>query len=585
MAGCRLELLLVLTWTLLLVSVQGWERINETQLRSLYEPGERGEPHDPTDYSSGLDQGEAKILEDVVLEAEGVASSENFDADVDYDDLDIDDSRPTHYGGGVDHGVKVKFEDEPPRSWPGSCNPTASDLEVVCSESGFQITLPTGPLSEVKVFGSGDSLLPIVGAPENCGYEVDPLKNTLTVPFNGCNVERHANGFSLQLLYTDTLGQKRVSTTSCNKFDPDMLPRSGGGPLMCVKLVRDPEALVPPAMIPVPPVPQPGLPQPAFPQPSPTLRQNCGIPVGEQVRCGHYGISISECQAMGCCVNLLASVCYYPLEECTVDQHFVFAIRYNSASIPVDPTRLIVPGNPECKPAIVNNRVAIFKFKVTECGTHSYDVGEVTIYLAEVQSIVHALNLKYGVITRTDPLRFLIECRYNKWGTAQSMASVGYMVKTPPSSMPSSVISNSLYGVELRIAKDETYSSFYDHHHQPLRLLLGRPVYLELRLSSPNADAIILVNYCLAYPRSAKNALVLIYEGCANPHDPHVSILKVSNVPGVNHEKRFIVSAFQFMDQRTNKYLNEEIYFMCSAEVCLPAEKRCDERCFDGRVQ
>uniref|UniRef100_A0A3Q4HGB1 Zona pellucida sperm-binding protein 4-like n=1 Tax=Neolamprologus brichardi TaxID=32507 RepID=A0A3Q4HGB1_NEOBR len=574
MAGCRLELLLVLTWTLLPVSVRGWERINETQLRSLYEPGERGEPHDPT----GKQQGDgwagvfirighlrlvasnsllpdAKILEDVVLEAEGVASSENFDSDVDYDDLAIDDSRPTHYGGGgVDRGFQVKFEDEPPRSWPGSCNPTASDLEVVCSESGFQIILPTGPLSEVKVFGSGDSLLPIVGAPENCGYEVDLLKNTLTVPFNGCNVERHADGFSLQLLYTDTLGQKRVSTTSCDKFDPEMVPRSG--------------------------VPQPGLPQPAFPQSSPTLRQRECIPVGEQVRCGHYGISIPECRAMGCCVDLLASVCYYPLEECTVDQHFVFAIRYNSASIPVDPTRLIVPGNPECKPAIVNNQVAIFKFKVTECGTHSY----VTIYLAEVQSIVHALNLKYGVITRTDPLRFLIECRYNKWGTAQSMASVGYMVKTPPSSMPSSVISNSLYGVELRIAKDETYSSFYDHHHQPLRLLLGRPVYLELRLSSPNADAIILVNYCLAYPRSARNALVLIYEGCANPHDPHVSILKVSNVPGVNHEKRFIVSAFQFMDQRTNKYLNEEIYFMCSAEVCLPAEKRCDERCFDGRV-
>lgn len=90
----------------------------------------------------------------MVLEAEGVASSENFDSDVDYDDLAIDDSRPTHYGGGgVDRGFQVKFEDEPPRSWPGSCNPTASDLEVVCSESGFQITLPTGPLSEVKVFG------------------------------------------------------------------------------------------------------------------------------------------------------------------------------------------------------------------------------------------------------------------------------------------------------------------------------------------------------------------------------------------------------------------------------------------------
>lgn len=32
------------------------------------------------------------------------------------------------------------------------------------------------------------------------------------------------------------------------------------------------------------------------------------------MRCGHYGISIPECRAMGCCVDLLASVCYYPLE-------------------------------------------------------------------------------------------------------------------------------------------------------------------------------------------------------------------------------------------------------------------------------
>lgn len=32
-----------------------------------------------------------------------------------------------------------------------------------------------------------------------------------------------------------------------------------------------------------------------------------------------------------------------------------------------------------------------------------------TIYLAEVQSIVLALNLKYGVVTRTDPLR-LVSC-------------------------------------------------------------------------------------------------------------------------------------------------------------------------------
>lgn len=63
------------------------------------------------------------------------------------------------------------------------------------------------------------------------------------------------------------------------------------------------------------------------------------------------------------------------------------------------------------------------------------------------------------------------------------------------------------------IPTDETYTHFYPTNYQPLKLLLGNPVYLELRLESPESDAVILVNYCLAYPRSATRALVLVYEG------------------------------------------------------------------------
>lgn len=60
---------------------------------------------------------------------------------------------------------------------------------------------------------------------------------------------------------------------------------------------------------------------------------------------------------------------------------------------------------------------------------------------------------------------------------------------------------------------DQTYSNYLEAAKLPLRLLLGKPVYLELRLLSPKPNAVIIVNYCIAYPRSAKNALVLIYEG------------------------------------------------------------------------
>lgn len=46
---------------------------------------------------------------------------------------------------------------------------------------------------------------------------------------------------------------------------------------------------------------------------------------------------------------------------------------------------------------------------------------------------------------------------------------------------------------------------------------------------------------------------------CANPYDPNVSILQVAGTPKNRYQRRFVVKAFQFMDQKTNQYLNEEV--------------------------
>uniref|UniRef100_A0A8P4G1V6 Zona pellucida sperm-binding protein 4-like n=1 Tax=Dicentrarchus labrax TaxID=13489 RepID=A0A8P4G1V6_DICLA len=555
MAGFRVELLfVVLTGTLLLVPVRGWETISETQLTNFYQTGQWSKPQSLTkpDDSSIFYDFDEQIPEDALPDVEGAATSDHgFQVET--------DSGPRDWASGTDSGFHMEFVDAPPRTWSGQ---SSSELSVVCSEVGFQIKLPTGPLSEVKVLGSKD-LLSVTTAPASCGYEVNSFKNTLTVPFTGCNVKL-TDSYSLQLLYVDNFGATQVATASCDvkkvKSDGKLFPRGNGQPTLKCS-------------------------DPTTAPPTPSNSQNCAVTVGERVQCGHWGMSSSACEMMGCCVDLSKSACYYPLDECTADQHLVFAIRYNSASIPVDPTKLVTPGFTNCKPVIVNDQVAIFKFKVTECGTRAYTVGETTIYLAEVQSVVQALNLKYGVITRSDPLRFMIECRYGKQGSSQqSLASVGYMVMTPTSTLPSSVVASGLYGVELRIATDQTYSSYLPTYHQPLRLLLGKPVHLELLLKSPKPDAVILVNYCIAYPRSAKNALVLVYEGCRNPYDPNVSILQISDLPKNRFVRRFVVKAFQFMDQTTNQYLDEEIYFMCSTEVCRTAEKTCQERCFDGKV-
>ncbi|XP_017277747.2 zona pellucida sperm-binding protein 1 isoform X1 [Kryptolebias marmoratus] len=660
MAWLRVDLLLVLTGTMLLVSVQGWGRISNSELLKFYETGVWSEPFSFTadeDDSYDFNNHKGKILEEsesvavnepspteeAILDVAGVsASPEEALQEAEDDDYDNDkdealdeveglatiemldpftgheDGKSTDVSNQPDvkqSEFHVEFVDAPPRSWVGCTN--SEGIKVVCSEDGFQITLPTGRLSGIKVLGYTN--ISVEDAPEYCGYHLIRNKNILAVHFSGCNVRNVEDVYSLQLSVIVS-GQTQVfrafcvddrkfasghfpptfdKRTKCSK--PAVAPPNAVDPrlLRCIHrstaspaTTKNPAAValgkwfrrtsVPPTTtaVPVKLNYRNGMLWPPKPH-------NCAVDAGEQISCGHSGISLSDCEKNGCCMDMYKKNCYYPLDECTADRHFVFAIRHDCAVIPVDPRKLVVPGSPRCKPVIVNNEVAIFKIKLGDCGVHSYEVGGMKIYLMEVHTAVDSLNLKYGIISRTDPVRFIIECRYSKHESAvadPSVASVGYMVKTSTSDLPSSIISSGLYEVELKIAKDHTYSSYYPTYHQPLQVLLGHPVHLELNLKSYKPDAVILVNYCLAYPRTAKNALVLIHEGCANPNDPTVSLLKVGDLPTSRHQRRFKVEAFQFMDQKTNKYLDEEIYFMCSAEVCIPSEKPCEERCFDGNV-
>ncbi|XP_010789765.1 zona pellucida sperm-binding protein 4-like [Notothenia coriiceps] len=629
MAGIKVDLwvVLMLSGTLLLGPVRGWKPITIDQLNNFYETGQWGEPEpsvtstdDHIDFDEVIPEEELHELgpstgrnpmsahhgfeEDVEdSHPQNWASAPNSAFQVEFDDYDapernmargserefqtgFEDAPQRNSASGTNSGFQVDFDDADapernmargidqdfrrgfvnalPRSWTSGTCPTSSGLSVTCSEAGFKI-VPTGSLSDVKVLGSKE-LMAVMDAPGFCGYKVNAFQKTLTVPFTGCNV-KHTDGYSLQLLYVDEFGSTQVTTAICDEVpDHGLFPRTSG--------LDKPRHVF-------------------IPTESPKQATNCAVVSGERVTCGTSQISSADCEKTGCCVDYSTSACYHPLDECTGDQHFVFAIRFDSASIPLDPTKLFIPGT-TCKPVIVNDKVAIFKFKVTECGARAYEVAGTKIYLAELQTIVKALNLKYGIITRTDPLRFMVECRYGQSGShPEPLANVGYMVKTLSSSLPSSVMSDGVLssvmsdglpssvrsGVQLRIATDQTYSNYLEDAKLPLRLLLGKPVYLELRLLSPKPNTAIMVNYCIAYTRSTKNALVLICEGCTNPYNPNLAILEVSDLPT---NRRFMVQAFQFMDQATNQYLNEEIYFMCSAEVFRTTEKTCAERGFDG---
>ncbi|XP_077404965.1 zona pellucida sperm-binding protein 1-like [Vanacampus margaritifer] len=531
----RLWLLSVLTWGLL---VSGWEQEDETSLSEESEPETLDEGSNGNEYDN---------------DDKGVFS--------DSEEVETLNHEPAKEGEATPNGTQEESAETSPRVWTSTTNPSRAGLRVTCEDEGFRIVLPAAQLSSVKVWSSALSVgteNPRPVAHDQCGLNVTRLDDTLTVPFTGCRAGDSDN-YGLQLRYEDELGEAQVATVTCHP-GPESTPGPSHGAGARASRCR------------TPPPPQ-----------APPRAQHCAVASEEQLLCGDYGILPGQCVGLGCCVNPTSYECFYPMDECTVDLHFVFIIRSTYANMPLDPTQLVIPGT-DCKPVVVNANFAIFKFKVTECGTRTYDIGMTRFYLAEVQTLVQALSLKYGIITRTDPLRFLVECRY---GLAahdhQPLASVGYMVKIPSRNLPTSIPSVGLYGVQLRIATDETFSTFLPSF-PTLRYILGKPVYLELRLLSPKPRATILVKYCLAFPRSAKNALVLVYEGCANPHDPNVAILQVSNLPQNRHQRRFVVKAFQFMDVKTKRYLDEQIHLLCSSEVCRSDEKTCEERCFDGKV-
>ncbi|XP_069047910.1 zona pellucida sperm-binding protein 4-like [Lepisosteus oculatus] len=444
------------------------------------------------------------------------------------------------------HAVTVKYYDvvrRTPATSTVTCSVAArrprprprppASPSVSCGEECLTATLPTGPLEEIRVRGPSGGLVSVLEAGQSCGYSAlrGRRGNTLTVPYTACHVSVQNAHYTLTVVYVTSEGETGSVRASC-------------------------------------PVLRPGP------------REGCRIPRSQRVSCGPEPLSPAQCLAKGCCVDPDTSSCYYPLEECTADKHFVFAVYRTSSVPPVDPASLVVAGNQSCAPVICTPDFAVFKIPVTGCGTHAFVVGETTIYLAEVEVLARRSSLNYGVITRDSPFRLLVECRYAEG----SLASTGYLVKSPY--LPSAVLSQGAFGVQLRIATDESYSRFYPQYHRPLRLLLGSPVHLEVRLlNAPDPGLVLLVHYCIAYPRSGQTVWVLLYEGCPNLLDyGHASTLHVhSQLPLPKHHRHFHIQTFQFLDGLSQQYLDEEIYFMCSTEVCLPSERRCVEGCFDGR--
>ncbi|GLD45952.1 zona pellucida sperm-binding protein 4-like protein, partial [Lates japonicus] len=206
------------------------------------------------------------------------------------------------------------------------------------------------------------------------------------------------------------------------------------------------------------------------------LPGNCDTDRALRVDCGHQTISSDACYKLGCCYDAHDFICYYRLNACSLDGHFVFSVKATDADPPVTPSSLIIKDQPQCFPVVSTQDTAVFKIGVMDCGAKMKVLCEYTS-----SDLKHAADLRsLHAVTNPPPVAAL--------GTIR---------------------------VQMRIATDASFTSFFHEEQLPLTLPLRTAAYVEVSIAQPSPDPILSlrVRDCFAYPASRHSVWTLLYDG------------------------------------------------------------------------
>uniref|UniRef100_A0A3P8ZRM0 Zona pellucida sperm-binding protein 4-like n=1 Tax=Esox lucius TaxID=8010 RepID=A0A3P8ZRM0_ESOLU len=270
----------------------------------------------------------------------------------------------------------------------------------------------------------------------------------------------------------------------------------------------------------------------------------CNIHRALRVNCGPQDVSSDGCLRLGCCYDYHRSTCYYRMNACSLDGHFVFSVKATDTNPPFNPSDLIVKDHPQCSPVATFADRAIFKIGVMECGTKMMVKGDVVSYEVEVEV------MRPKSIGKHLPFSLQVQCQYER--SAHHHANLRSLNPTnpPPVTALGSV------RVQMRIATDESFTSFLPGGHLPLTVSLRKPVFVEVSIAPPSPDPSLSLHVrdCFAYPSSRHSVWTLLYDGCPNPLDNMRSSVPVdSQGKTTSHSqvRRFDVKTFAFLDPET----------------------------------
>ncbi|MGH0183336.1 UNVERIFIED_CONTAM: hypothetical protein FKN15_011875 [Acipenser sinensis] len=181
----------------------------------------------------------------------------------------------------------------------------------------------------------------------------------------------------------------------------------------------------------------------------------------------------------------------------------------------------------------------------------------------------------------------LLQCRYagNK---SVPLQAVVYTIAPPPP-----VVAQGPLRVELRIAREQSYGSYYTSLDYPVTYVHREPVYVEVRiLERTDTNIVLTLDDCWATSTPSplgKPQWNLLVDGCSYRDDNYLTSLvpvdaATSRLPNPTHYKRFVLKMFTFVDPASRRALKEMIYIHCSAAVCYPSVlDSCVKRCIAKR--
>ncbi|NWU74542.1 ZP4 protein, partial [Onychorhynchus coronatus] len=302
------------------------------------------------------------------------------------------------------------------------------------------------------------------------------------------------------------------------------------------------------------------------------------VPRQDRLPCASLPVSQGNCEVRGCCYDPRDRVnpCYFGntvTAHCTPDGQFSIVVSRDVTLPPIvlDSLQLASGHSTGCVPTVKNNAFVVYQFPLSACGTTFQVTGDEAIYENELLASRDVKAASLGSVTRDNTFRLHVRCSYSSSGSSVPLsAQVFTLPPLPAVSQPGPL------SLELRVASDGSYTSYYTDSDYPVVKTLRDPVYAEVKiLQRTDPDLILVLQHCWATPSTNPQQELqwpVLVDGCPYAGDNYQThLVPLSFASGLlfpSHYQRFTLYTFTFVDSTSQEKLSGLVYLHCSASVC-----------------